>query len=126
MPRPLGALLLLAMSIAPAAAGEATPYIEFQDEHLAQGRVIWLGTCEGCHGYGIAGAPVPMEPEQWQPRLAQPMPVLYHHAIEGFFGPDYTYMPPRGGNDKLSDAEVRSAVDYMARLARHYIDIRSP
>ena len=43
-------------------------------------------------------------------------------AIAGFFGPDYSYMPPRGGNPQLSDDQVRSAVDYMTRLAQHYID----
>lgn len=125
MASPLGALLLLAMTStsAPAEAAGGVPYIEFQETRLAQGRTVWLGTCEGCHGYGIGGAPIPMRPAHWRPRLAKAMPELYNHAIEGFFGPDYSYMPPRGGNPQLSDDQVRSAVDYMTRLARHYIDI---
>jgi cytochrome c5 len=122
MSSPLGALLLMALASAPAPAAAPSPYIEFQGLHLAQGRAVWLGTCEGCHGYGTAGAPIPMEPSEWQPRLQQPIPVLYRHAIKGFFGPDDTYMPPRGGNSELSDAQVRAAVDYMVRLAHHYIE----
>lgn len=62
-----------------------------------------------------------MQPEDWQARLEQPRETLYTHVIEGFFGPDYTMMPPRGANDALSDEQVRAAVDYMATLAEHYI-----
>ncbi|MGB0712252.1 MAG: c-type cytochrome, partial [Gammaproteobacteria bacterium] len=92
---------------------------------LEQGRQLWLDNCEGCHGYGTAGAPIPMIPGEWKPRLAQDKAVLYRHAIEGFFGPDDAMMPARGGNDALSDAEVRAAVDYMTTLARHHIDLSS-
>ena len=51
--------------------------------------------------------------------------VLYDHAINGFFGPDYTMMPERGGNPDLSDEQVRLAVDYMVALAKHYIHQQS-
>ena len=122
----LGVLLLMALTATPAAAVSeapaATPYTVFAGPQLEQGRAVWLANCETCHGYGIAGAPIPMVPAEWQPRLQQPMDVLYGHALNGFFGPDDTYMPPRGGNPKLSDAEVKSAVDYVTTLARHYID----
>lgn len=102
------------------AQAEPTAYLPL-DPALAQGRAIWLENCEGCHGYGIAGAPVPMEADDWRERLRQDRSVLYRHAIEGFFGPDHTFMPPRGGNERLGDGEVRAAVDYMAALARSYI-----
>jgi cytochrome c5 len=126
MSSPLGGLLLMLLSATPAAAApdgtSSTPYKIFAGEVLVQGRAVWLANCETCHGYGIAGAPIPMQPAEWRPRLQQPIDVLYGHALNGFFGPDDTYMPPRGGNPKLSDAEVKSAVDYMTTLARHYID----
>lgn len=101
---------------------DSTPYIEFQDSHYATGRAIWLGTCEACHGYGIAGAPIPMKPKQWRERVIKEKALLYDHAINGFFGPDDTMMPARGGNPKLSDDEVMAAVDYMVRLANFYIE----
>lgn len=118
---PRAGLLLLTLTATPAFAGDAAPYIVFTEEPLVQGRGIWLATCETCHGYGIAGAPIPMEPDEWALRVQQPISVLYTHAIDGFFGPDDAYMPPRGGNAALSDAQVRLAVDYMVALARHYI-----
>jgi len=116
-------LALLALAAGPAWAGPADnpAYLHFDVPRLVHGRQVWLGTCERCHGYGIAGAPVPMQPEDWQARLEQPRETLYAHAIEGFFGPDYTMMPPRGGNEELNDEQVRAAVDYMATLAEHYI-----
>lgn len=113
---------ILLASTSPLAAEVKPEYIKFEGSHLSQGRDIWLGTCESCHGYGIAGAPIPMEPSEWSPRLSQEKSVLYEHAIQGFFGPGGTMMPPRGGNDNLTDAQVKAAVDYMTNLARHYID----
>ena len=51
-------------------------------------------------------------------------PYVYDHAINGFFGPDDTMMPERGGNSALTDAEVKAAVDYMVALANYYIQMR--
>lgn len=94
-------------------------YPKFADNpHLTAGRSVWLDSCEGCHGYGIAGAPMPTDAEAWKPRLEKPLNLLYQHALEGFFGPADTMMPARGGNDALSDEEVKSAVDYMLEFAR--------
>ncbi len=114
----LGVFLLTAST---AAAAEDTAYRQFDGEHLVHGRSVWIANCEGCHGYGIAGAPVPMEPADWRPRLAKGKEVLYAHAIGGFFGPDDTMMPERGGNPQLSDEQVKAAVDYMTTLADWYI-----
>jgi cytochrome c5 len=63
-----------------------------------------------------------MNPDEWGSRLNQGKQVLYEHAINGFIGPDYSMMPARGGNDELTDEEVRLAVDYMVFLASYYIN----
>lgn len=97
-------------------------FVEFDDEHLQQARTVWLGTCEGCHAYGIAGSPNPMEAGVWTDRIAKGKEVLYDHAINGFFGPNDTMMPERGGNPELTDAQVKSAVDYMVALAIYYTE----
>jgi len=39
--------------------------------------------------------------------------MLYKHAMEGFTGTKGT-MPPRGGNPKLTDDEIKAAVNFMA------------
>jgi cytochrome c5 len=96
-------------------------YRVFEGPTVAQGRAIWLRSCEGCHGYGIAGAPIPMAPTDWRERLWQDQATLYRHAIEGFYGADDTVMPARGGDTGLTDDEVRAAVDYMTTLALSYI-----
>ena len=101
-------------------AHAGSPYVDL-GKPLAAGKKIWLDNCEGCHGYGVGDAPIPMQPDQWVSRLKKGKQVLYRHAIDGFIGPDYSMMPEKGGNLDLSDAEVMSAVDYMTELARFYI-----
>ena len=92
-------------------------YRRFDDAHLMQGRTIWLGSCEGCHGWGVGDAPVPLDYGQWEARLAKGKDTLYKHALEGFFGPDDSMMPERGGDPNLTNDEIRAAVDYMIELA---------
>jgi len=111
----------MVIALSSSVQGEHPAYLHLPGDNLAQGRAVWLETCEGCHGYGIAGAPVPMDPDDWRSRLQKPQHTLHEHAINGFFGPDDTHMPPRGGNPNLSDAEVTAAVDYMTALARFYL-----
>lgn len=92
-------------------------YKDFDDEHLRFGKQIWIDSCEGCHGWGIADAPIPLNYKEWESRIAKGKTILYQHAIEGFFGPDDSMMPERGGNPSLTDDEVKAAVDYMVELA---------
>ena len=101
---------------------ENKAYIDFQSNKLIAGKKIWLNNCEGCHGYGIATSPNPLKPADWQQRINKDIDTLYDHAINGFFGPDDTLMPARGGNQNLTDNEVRRAVDYMKALAGFYIN----
>lgn len=95
-------------------------YPVFTGSGLDTGRGIWLENCLGCHGDGTADAPRPSRYGEWEARVEQQRDVLYRHAIDGFFGPDYAMMPPRGGNVELTDAQVMAAVDYMLRLVEHF------
>lgn len=115
-----GSALVMLCALGGSLAHADSPYVDL-DASLADARTVWLENCEGCHGYGIADAPIPMEPDQWAFRLEKGMPLLYRHAIEGFIGPDYSMMPAKGGNPKLTDTEVKAAVDYMTGLARYYM-----
>lgn len=105
----------------PVQSADKAVYVVPEDDALKSGRVIWIENCEGCHGYGIADAPIPMQPSDWSHRVGKARTLLYHHAIEGFIGEDYSVMPARGGNEELKDEQVRAAVDYMLFLANIYI-----
>lgn len=91
---------------------------EFTDSGLQQGRSVWLGSCQVCHATGLAGAPRIGNRDAWQARIAQGKATLYQHAMNGFMGPAGTEMPARGGNDALSDSEVKAAVDYMVAASQ--------
>lgn len=113
--------MLLILFCTPAMS-DSTAYIQPDKQSLHYGRTIWLENCENCHAYGVADAPVPMQPSDWKHRVTKSRTVLYQHAIEGFIGEDYSSMPARGGNEELSDNEVKAAVDYMLFLANYYIN----
>ena len=77
------------------------------------GQAIYDGTCKVCHGTGLAGAPVVGNQKAWAARIARGEESMYGHAINGWGD-----MPARGGNQSLSDDEVKSAVDYMVSLSK--------
>lgn len=77
-----------------------------------------MANCKACHASGIAGAPRVTDKGAWRPRVAKGSERLYRHALDGFFGPQGTMMPARGGNDSLSDEEVKAAVDYMIAIVK--------
>jgi cytochrome c5 len=110
------ALVFGSLAASPASAQKKFP--EFPDAELKQGRTIWLGTCEACHANDVAGAPLVSNKAAWAPRLAKGKEALYKSALGGLTGPKGTQMPPRGGNDKLTDDQVRSAVDYMMAIVK--------
>lgn len=84
------------------------------DPVLEGGREVWGGTCENCHGGNkLVGAPKITDERVWKKRIAKGLPVLFDHAIEGFYGPSFKEMPARGGNADLTDDQVRSAVAFM-------------
>ena len=80
------------------------------------GKAVFEKTCKLCHGTGVAGAPKAGDAEAWNERVAKGKETLYTHAINGFRGK--AFMPPKGGNRKLSDDEVKSAVDYMLQMLK--------
>ena len=92
-------------------AGTALPV--FDDAALAQGKNTWMQVCRNCHLNGVAGAPAVSDAAAWAERLSKGRPTLYRNAIDGIQTDQGWSMPPRGGNDRLTDVEIRQAVDYM-------------
>jgi len=72
------------------------------------GEQVFNATCTVCHTAGVAGAPKVGDKAAWEPRLAQGLDALVTSSTKGKGA-----MPPKGGNTSLSDAEVKSAVEYM-------------
>ena len=85
----------------------------FDQPELAQGKNTWMQVCRNCHLTGVAGAPAIADTEAWKLRLDKGKAALYQNAINGIPQGQGWSMPPRGGLDRLSDIEVRRAVDYM-------------
>ena len=77
------------------------------------GKTIFDNLCTSCHTAGIAGAPKFGDKARWAPRIAEGMATLFKHATDGYHGPDGNFMPPKGGNPALSEAQVQAAVTYM-------------
>jgi len=76
------------------------------------GQEVYDAVCASCHGSGALGAPKFESKGDWGGRLGQGYDTLVKHAIEGL-----RQMPPRGGDDDLSDIEVARAVAYMGNSA---------
>lgn len=83
---------------------------------LATGEKVYRGTCSICHKSGLRGAPRLGNKKDWEERLAQGNEILYERAIKGYRGKKGS-MPSRGSNTKLSESEVKAAVDYMVTHA---------
>lgn len=102
-------LLLLALAAPLAAAA--------QSSKLALGEKVFNGTCKSCHDTGKTDndAPQLSHREDWRTRLKSGRDALYRNSIDGLKG--YFEMPARGGNPRLSDDDVKAAVDYILERA---------
>lgn len=96
------AMVAAPAAAAPAAAGGA-----------AKGKSIYDTACMACHAAGVAGAPKAGDKAAWAPRLKTGNDALYAAVIKGKGA-----MPPKGGNASLTDADIKSAVDYLIGLAK--------
>ena len=72
------------------------------------GKAIYDSTCIACHSTGAAGAPKLGDVAAWAPRIKTGPAALFASASKG-----KGVMPARGGNPKLTDAELKAAVDYI-------------
>lgn len=80
------------------------------------GAKVYNGLCAGCHAVGAGGAPKAGDKGDWGSRMAKGKDTLYSHAINGFQGSNGV-MPARGGNPKLTDDEVKAAVDHLLQIS---------
>ena len=77
------------------------------------GEQLYTQTCSACHASGLLNAPKFGDKALWAPRIAKGMDTLHQHALQGF-----NNMPPKGGNNGVSDKSVMDAVDYMVSKSK--------
>lgn len=82
------------------------------------GKTIYDNLCTSCHTNGVAGAPELGNKAKWAPRIAEGLDTLIKHATEGYHGPDGNFMPAKGGNPALTDAQVKAAVTWIVGQAK--------
>ena len=81
------------------------------------GAEIYHDICSSCHQHGAFDAPKLDDFSAWQPRLAKGKKGLYQSAVNGV-GDN---MPARDQYEsRLSDREVKNAVNYMLKQTRQY------
>ncbi len=80
---------------------------------FADGQAVYKSLCFSCHDTGAANAPKLGDKAAWGPRIAAGKDALYGSALNGKGA-----MPAKGGNSALSDADVKSAVDFMVSQAQ--------
>ena len=85
-------------------AASATP----ADPKLAK---LYAQTCKACHATAGSGAPLTGDRAAWQPRVAQGMPTLLAHTVNGYKG-----MPPLGACMDCSEKEFEALIRFMAGL----------
>jgi cytochrome c5 len=82
------------------------------DPDIAAGEAVFNQTCKVCHASGINGAPIVGNQKMWQARASQGLDALAEHASQGF-----GLMPAKGGNQALTDEQIKQAVKYfLSRL----------
>jgi cytochrome c5 len=76
------------------------------------GEALYKQVCIGCHAAGVAGAPKFGDKTAWAPRIQTGIDAMTATVIKGKGA-----MPPKGGAN-APDADIRSAVEYMANAAK--------
>lgn len=83
--------------------------------HALTGKEVYTQTCIACHGANGQGTvPGAANFTQENGPLSKTDKVLLDHIINGFQSPGSPMaMPARGGNPKLTDDDIKSALQYI-------------
>ncbi len=103
------ALILSACTSTPVAAtAPAAPPAPAKTVATEQGKTVFNQNCAMCHIPGLAESPKLGDKAAWGPRLAQGKDALLKSALAG-----KGVMPAKGGNPKLTEDELKAAIDFM-------------
>ena len=110
VPAPAPASPPVATVAAPAAASPAAPAVTVAA--AGAGESLYKELCVTCHATGVVGSPKFGDKAAWAPRLKTGLDALTASVVNGKGA-----MPPKGGAATATDADIRSAVVYMAAAA---------
>ena len=88
-------------------------FIAFGPAAAKGGEEVYSTTCAACHATGVANAPRYGNKADWAARAKLGKDALAASVIKGKGA-----MPPKGGDPKLSDSDVKNAVDHMLKAVR--------
>jgi cytochrome c551/c552/cytochrome c5 len=74
------------------------------------GEQVYQTVCKTCHEAGLVGAPKMGDRAAWAARIKKGADALFASALKG----TSKGMPPKGGDQNLTDVEVQRGVVYMA------------
>lgn len=77
------------------------------------GEALYKQACVTCHSGAVPAAPKFGDKAAWAPRIKQGLPVMVKSVITGKGA-----MPPKGMAMNASEAEIKSAVEYMVNAAK--------
>src|SRR4249920_3489152 len=103
----LKTLLRLIAFLALAAAALLPSAARAQSTGLS-GKEVVEAVCSQCHASGAQGAPRIGDKQAWSKRASRGLSGLTENALKGI-----RKMPSHGGNQGLSDFEIKRAVAYM-------------
>ncbi len=106
-----------AMAAAKAAAAKAAAS-KVAYGGTTDGKTIFDKLCTTCHTTPATGAPQLGDKAEWAPRIAEGIPTLIKHAIDGYTGPDGNHMPAKGGNPALTDEQVANTVKWIVSQSK--------
>ena len=88
--------------------------VEFEDitivasSSMRSGEEIYLSKCQACHSSGVLGAPKFGSKTAWKSLIEKGIENILKTAISGV-----NAMPAKGGCSDCSDAEIKSAIQYI-------------
>lgn len=100
-------------SATPAVTPTAAPTDTATASTDSHGQEIYASACHSCHSTGVAGAPKLGDQATWQDKIAKGIDSLVQSTIDGKGN-----MPPKGGDQTLSENDIRAAVTYMVDQSR--------
>ncbi|HET7266915.1 MAG TPA: c-type cytochrome [Oleiagrimonas sp.] len=106
-----------AMAAAKAAAAKAAAS-KVAYGGTTDGKTIFHKLCTTCHTNPATGAPQLGDAADWAPRIAEGIPTLIKHAINGYTGPDGHVMPPKGGNPALTKEQITATVKWIVSQSK--------